>query len=138
MSKHHQKTAKKQHGRVKRVGGKSCKMRGGSCAGTSGCGTMSFGTSDMQMAKLNSDMHGPSNNATNLLTGQSACGMTGGKYPKKKRGKKHGGSGLTAIAVPAALVAANQMYSRKGRKGKSMRRRRSMRGGHVQYMPVAE
>lgn len=129
MPKHHQKTAKKQHGRVKRVGGKSCKMRGGSCAGTSGCGTMSFGTSDMQMAKLNSDMHGPSNNATNLLTGQSACGMTGGKYHKKSRGKKHGGSGLTAIAVPALLVAANQMYSRKGRKGKSMRRRRSMRVG---------
>ena len=129
MPKHHQKTAKKQHGRVKRVGGKSCKMRGGSCAGTSGCGTMSFGTSDMQMAKLNSDMHGPSNNATNLLTGQSACGMTGGKYHKKRRGKKHGGSGLTAIAVPALLVTANQMYSRKGHKGKSMRRRRSMRVG---------
>ena len=83
-------------------------------------------------------MFAPSNNSTNLFTGKSACGMTGGKYPKKKRGKKHGGSGLTAIAVPAALVAANQMYSRKGRKGKSMRRRRSMRGGNVQHMLVAE
>ena len=126
MPKHHKKTAKKQHKCAK-----SHKMRGGSCVGTSGCGTLSFGTSDMQMAKLSSDMHGASNN--NLLTGQSACGMTGGKYPKKRRGKKHGGSSLTAIAVPAVLFAANRMYSRKnhkGRKGKSMRKRRSMRGGN--------
>jgi len=105
-------------------------MRGGTgCSGASGCGLVSFGGPETALAKLNHDMFAPSNNSTNLFTGKSACGMTGGKYPKKRRGKKHGGSGLTAIAVPALLVTANQMYSRKGRKGKSMRRRRSMRVG---------
>ena len=110
-------------------------MRGGSCAGASGCGVASFGPTG-GLTELNANMFAPSNNnTTNLWTGKSACGMTGGKKSAKKRhGKKHGGSGLTAIAVPAVLVATNQMYSRKGRKhrkGKSFRRRRSMRGGSV-------
>jgi len=108
-------------------------MRGGIGSGAAGHGVASYGTFDLQMDKLTNNMFSNSNNSTNLLTGKAACGMTGGKYPKKKRGmkkrKSHGGSGLTAIAVPAVLVAANQMYSRKGRKGKSFRRRRSMRGG---------
>ena len=108
-------------------------MRGGTNGGASGHGVASFGSFEQQMRQLTSNMSAPSNNSTNLLTGKAGCGMTGGKYPKKKRGmkkrKSHGGSGLTAIAVPAILVAANQMYSRKGRKGKSFRRRRSMRGG---------
>ena len=132
MPKHHTNHRKKSGSHTKH---RRRTMRGGSCAGASGCGVASFGTLDQQMGKLNSDMYAPSNNSTNLWTGKSACGMTGGKKSAKKRhGKKHGGSGLTAIAVPAVLVATNQMYSRKGRKhrkGKSFRRRRSMRGGSV-------
>jgi hypothetical protein len=134
MPKHHTKQRRRSGSHTKH---RRRTMRGGTlCSGTSGCGLVSFGGPETALAKLNHDMFAPSNNSTNLFTGKSACGMTGGKYPKKKRGKKHGGSGLTAIAVPAALVAANQMYSRKGRKGrkgKSMRRRRSMRGGQILY-----
>ena len=135
MPKHHTKQRRRSGSHTKH---RRRTMRGGTgCSGASGCGVLSNGSFDQQLSKLDSNMFAPSNNYTNLFTGKSACGMTGGKYPKKKRGKKHGGSGLTAIAVPAALVAANQMYSRKGRKGrkgKSMRRRRSMRGG--KYPPI--
>jgi len=110
-------------------------MRGGNCSGASDCGTQSFGTPQTALSSLSTGLNAQPNSL--LFTGVApSCGMTGGKYPKKKRGmkkrKSHGGSGLTAIAVPAVLVAANQMYSRKGRKsrkGKSFRRRRSMRGG---------
>lgn len=130
MPKHHTKQRRRSGSHTKH---RRRTMRGGIGSGAAGYGVASFGTFDQQMGKLNSDMYAPSNNSTNLWTGKSACGMSGGKKSAKKRhGKKHGGSGLTAIAVPAVLVATNQMYSRKGRKhrkGKSFRRRRSMRGG---------
>ena len=92
------------------------KMKGGSTCGAgsaAGYGTSVRGDASEQSAFISSQANGPANPNASLLPFK----MGGGRRRrgrKRRSSRKYGGSTLVDVAVPAALMYANQMYRPKG------------------------
>lgn len=101
------------------------------CSGSAaGYGTSVAGDATAQSNLLTS------NGNSNLPAGANVIGFKGGRRRRGRKGrksaKKMGGSTLVDIAVPAALMYANQAYKPKGshlsfRRGRSWRSRSSQK-----------
>lgn len=110
----------------------SRKMRGGLASGGAG----EYGSAIFPggaMGQLNANVAGNLSASANQIVAAnpaqvwSSCGGTNKKKGGSRKNGKMGGTLLVDIAVPAALVYSNQMYSRKNRNNKSRKMRKSSR-----------
>ena len=91
-------------------------MKGGSTCGAGSAAAYTTGMrgdASEQSAFISSQANGPANPNSSLLPFR----MGGGRRrrgSKRRTSRKYGGSTLVDVAVPAALMYANQMYKPKG------------------------
>lgn len=101
-------------------------MHGGAGEGAANYMLRTVGSGDQQYANVfeQGRYPGQSNAIIDQNTGQRAGG-------RRRRNHKRGGTFLSSALVPASLLAASYLYSRrKGRGSKSRRTRRRFRGGY--------
>jgi ribosomal protein S6E (S10) len=99
-----------------------------SCSLNSGAtqyGVGVFGNAEEQTARLNSNMFGNGSAANMQHLALQSGGSRRRKSGRRQRKMRRGGSILVDVAVPAALVYANQMYAPKNAAPLSFRNRKS-------------